>query len=126
MTMARPHATCQTIRTLRLTSGWTATIALCAVAGCYNVPAMIVQEATARREDPQCVAALKHLQQCDARWPVRTILCEYTAGGECAPYVNPSQSECLRAATCEEVRAALDRRGWLCGLSPSSAVAGSP
>jgi hypothetical protein len=87
-------------------------VAAVVLTGC----AAALNEATAPTADKQCVAAFEHVRQCDARFPDRATLCEYSGSGECAPYVNGAQSQCLRESTCDAVRAALDRKDWLCGV----------
>jgi hypothetical protein len=94
-----------------------AVIAVCFLAGCNHIPSDLVNEATQREMDRQCVAALAHAKECDARFPDRTILCSFSADGQCAPYINAEQSLCLRDSPCENVRAALDQGHWLCGVS---------
>jgi hypothetical protein len=89
-----------------------APLAVIVLAGCNQV----INEATRPADDARCLAALDHVRQCDARFPDRTALCAYSGSGECAPYINPAQSQCLTQATCEAVRSALDRRDWLCGV----------
>jgi hypothetical protein len=91
-------------------------IAAVTLTGC--VP--ILNEATSPTADKECVAAVEHVRQCDARFPDRPTLCEYSGSGECAPYINAGQSQCLRESTCDAVRAALDRRDWLCGVPLST------
>jgi hypothetical protein len=91
-------------------------IAAVTLTGC--VP--LLNEATQPTAGKQCVAALEHVRQCDARFPDRATLCEYSGSGECAPYINAAQTQCLRESTCDAVRAALDRRDWLCGLPLST------
>jgi hypothetical protein len=86
------------------------------IAGCNNLPNEALYRATRPTVDPYCKAALDHAGECDPRFPDRITLCTYSAGGECAPYINAAQSQCIRESSCEAVRAALDRRDWLCGL----------
>jgi hypothetical protein len=86
------------------------------LAGCNNIPNEAIYRATRLTADPYCKAALEHALECDPRFPDRVDLCSYAAEGECAPYINAAQSQCLRESSCEAVRAALDRRDWLCGL----------
>jgi hypothetical protein len=85
--------------------------------GCNNVPNEALYEATRPSHDKQCVDALGHVRECDARFPDRTELCRFSSGGDGAPYINAEQGQCLRESACEAVRAALDRADWLCGLS---------
>jgi hypothetical protein len=87
------------------------------VAGCNGVTNEVLYRATRPSADQACLAALAHAKDCDARFPDRIILCSYSAQGDCAPYINAEQSRCLREATCEAVRAAVDRRDWLCGVA---------
>lgn len=76
-----------------------------------------VNDAARPKTDAFCVEALAHVSQCDPRFPDRTVLCAYGASGQCAPYLNAEQAQCMHDAPCEVVRAALDRRDWLCGVS---------
>jgi hypothetical protein len=88
----------------------------CVLGGC-NVPNEALYLATRRSHERQCVDALAHVRECDGRFPDRSELCRYSSGGDCAPYINAEQDQCLRQSTCDAVRAALDRQDWLCGVS---------
>jgi hypothetical protein len=99
---------------------------LCTIAGCDPVFHEAFYRATRPKADAQCLAALGHVRECDARFPDRAILCTYSASGDCAPYINASQTQCLRETTCEAVRGALDQGDWLCGFRmPPPADAGT-
>jgi hypothetical protein len=87
------------------------------VVSCNNIPGEMLNDATRPTADSDCIAAFAHVRQCDARLPDREPLCSYSAGGECAPFVNAQQVECLRESKCDAVRAALDAQSWLCGVS---------
>jgi hypothetical protein len=89
----------------------------CILGGCNNLPNEVLYDATRPSRAKQCVDALSHVSECDVRFPDRAELCSYSAGGDCAPYINAEQVQCLRQSTCDAVRAALDRRDWLCGVS---------
>jgi hypothetical protein len=91
-------------------------IAVVALAGCASV----LNEVSRPTVDSQCVAALEHVRHCDARFPDRAILCEYSGSGQCGPYINAAQGQCLADSSCDAVRAALDRRDWLCGVQLSA------
>jgi hypothetical protein len=93
------------------------------LAGCNNLPNEALYRATRPTVDAYCASALAHVKECDPRFPDRMALCRYAAEGECAPYINAAQSQCLRESSCEAVRAALDRRDWLCGLSLAVPIA---
>jgi hypothetical protein len=93
---------------------------LASLASCDLFTNEVIYRATRRSADPACLAALTHARECDARFPDRAILCSYSAQGDCAPYINAEQSLCIRAATCEVVQAAVDRRDWLCGVALAS------
>jgi hypothetical protein len=92
------------------------------LAACNNLPNEALYRATRPTVDPYCASALQHARECDPRFPDRVVLCTYAAEGECAPYINAAQSQCLRESSCEAVRAALDGREWLCGLSLSAPI----
>jgi hypothetical protein len=94
--------------------------------GCNNLPNEAVCEATRPSHDKQCVDALAHVRECDPRFPDRTELCSFSSGGDCAPYINAEQGQCLRESTCDAVRAALDRGDWLCGVSLHDPHMGRP
>jgi hypothetical protein len=89
---------------------------------CNNIPNEALYRATRPTVDPSCASALQHARECDPRFPDRVVLCTYAAEGECAPYINAAQSQCLRESSCEAVRAALDRREWLCGLPLAASI----
>jgi hypothetical protein len=91
-------------------------IVVCAVVGCNEV----ANSAARPTADPECVVALDHIKRCDERFADHAILCEYSSWGECAPYINAAQSQCLRASACEAVRTAIDKRDWLCGVPLSA------
>jgi hypothetical protein len=93
-----------------------AVVAVLVLGGCNNIPNEALYRATRPSADPTCKAALEHAKECDPRFPDRIVLCSYSAEGECAPYINAAQSQCLRESSCEAVHAALDKRDWLCGL----------
>jgi hypothetical protein len=83
-----------------------------------------INEATRPKVDAYCASALAHVKECDPRFPDRTALCSYAGEeGQCQPYINATQSQCLRESSCEAVRAALDKRDWLCGLSLAVPIA---
>jgi hypothetical protein len=94
------------------------------LASCFRVPEEAIYRATRPSADERCVSALAHVKACDARFPDRAALCDYSADGECAPYINAAQTECLQASTCDAVHAAMDRRDWLCGV-PLAKLAGN-
>jgi hypothetical protein len=94
------------------------------LAGCNNLPNEVLYQATRPSADATCLAALAHAKACDARFPDRDVLCSYSSQGDCAPYINAAQTQCLRESTCDDVRAAMDRRDWLCGV-PLAATAGN-
>jgi hypothetical protein len=85
----------------------------CALAGCNQV----MNEAARPSHDKSCMDALAHVTGCDGRFPDRTELCGYSAGGSCQPYINAEQGQCLSQSPCDTVRAALDQGDWLCGVS---------
>jgi hypothetical protein len=89
----------------------------CILLGCNNLPNEALYQATRPSRDKQCLDALAHAKECDPRFPDRSELCAYSSGGDCQPYLNPEQGQCLRQSTCDSVRAALDHGDWLCGLS---------
>ncbi len=93
------------------------------LASCNNLANEAIHQATRPSVDAACASGLAHVRECDPRFPDRVALCAYSEG-ECAPYINASQSECLREASCEEVRGALERRGWLCGVSLAAGISG--
>jgi hypothetical protein len=82
-----------------------------------------IDQATRPKVDAYCASALAHVKECDPRFPDRIALCSYAGDGECQPYINATQSQCLRESSCEAVRAALDKRDWLCGLSLAVPIA---
>ena len=83
-----------------------ALIAVFLLAACNHLPNEVAYQATRPRVDAYCASALAHLKECDPRFPDRLALCGYGQGGECAPYLNAAQSQCLRESTCEAVHAA--------------------
>lgn len=89
----------------------------CILAGCDGVARDVIYKTTRPTVDADCAAALNHLRECDPRFPDRVVLCSYGSEGDCAPFINPGQTQCLHESSCEAARAALDQRGWLCGLS---------
>jgi hypothetical protein len=91
------------------------------LAGC--LPNEVLHQATRPTVDAYCASALAHARECDPRFPDRFALCSYGGDGECAPSINAEQSQCLRESSCEAVRAALDKRDWLCGLSLAVPIA---
>jgi hypothetical protein len=93
-----------------------AILAAATLAACHP----ILNETTRPTNDTHCRAALEYAHRCDARFPDRSVLCEYSSWGECAPYINPAQSQCLRESSCDAVRSALDRKDWLCGVPLSA------
>jgi hypothetical protein len=92
------------------------------LAGCNNLSNEALNRATRPTVDAYCASALAHAKECDPRFPDRLVLCRYARGGDCAPYINAAQSQCLRESSCESVRAALDKGDWLCGVSLAPAI----
>lgn len=92
-----------------------AVLLACILGGCNTLPNPLY-EATRPSHDRQCLDALAHVKECDPRFPDRTELCSYSAG-DCQPYINAEQGQCLRQSACDAVRGALDRGDWLCGVS---------
>jgi hypothetical protein len=88
--------------------------ALALLAGCAATRAVI--DDVSHSTDPDCIAALAHVVQCDARFGDRRALCSRGEVSSCGPYINVEQSNCLAAARCEQVRDAIDRADWLCGV----------
>ena len=93
-----------------------------ALASCNNLASEALNQGTRPTVDAYCVSALAHVKDCDARFPDRSVLCGYAERGECAPYINAAQSQCLHESSCEAVRAALDKRDWLCGVPLAAPV----
>jgi hypothetical protein len=88
------------------------------LAGCALHPVLgkiAWEEARGNLASGECVVALAHVKDCDARFREPQQLCKPASG--CPAYLNADQEACLRAASCEMVRAAIDRRDWLCGMS---------
>jgi hypothetical protein len=123
------HTAGRTLSGSRDGHGWRAfahaAILLCTIDGCDPVVREGLDVMTRPTADAQCLAALGHVRECDARFPDRAVLCSYSAAGDCAPYINPAQAQCLHEATCEAVRSALDRGDWLCGVPLPSRDAGT-
>jgi len=87
--------------------------AIVLLAGCSVTRAVI--DDVSHRSDADCVKALAHVVECDARFGDRRALCG-RGGSGCGPYINVEQSVCLAAQRCEQVRDAIDRADWLCGV----------
>jgi hypothetical protein len=85
----------------------------CIFGGCNG----FLNDATRPSVDGWCADALAHVRACDARFPDRIELCSYSSMGDCPPYINGEQVQCLRRSTCDAVRTALDTGDWLCGVS---------
>jgi hypothetical protein len=88
--------------------------AMLVLAGCGPWASAVIDDTT-HQTDADCVAALAHVVQCDARFGDRRVLCS-RGGSSCGPYINVEQSVCLAAQRCEQVRDAIDRADWLCGV----------